>query len=407
MPYNLFEVFGVELEYMIVDRKTLAVKPVADELIMSVTGSYVADVENEDIDWSNELVNHVIELKTHQPSPALPDLTGQFSAQVKRVNALLEKHDAMLLPTGAHPLMDPLKETMIWPHENNEIYALYNRIFDCRGHGWSNLQSTHINLPFGNDEEFGRLHAAIRLLLPVIPALSASTPLLDGQFTGYADSRLETYRHNQEKIPSIAGMIIPEQAFSKSAYHDLIYKNIIRDIEPYDTEHVLHHRFLNSRGAIARFDRNAIEIRIIDIQECPGADIAILQVISETLRLLINGSFIDYSEQKKWHEKDLFEIFIEVIKYGENSRIHNLEFLEIFGIDEVVSAGDLWKFIYERHLKKKLPQESRNSLEHILTHGSLSTRITKATGSDPSAKKIREVYSRLAHCLQTNTMFIP
>jgi hypothetical protein len=87
----------------------------------------------------------------------------------------------MLLPTGAHPLMDPFTETRLWPHEHKEIYNLYNRIFDCRGHGWSNLQSTHLNLPFSGDAEFKKLHAAIRLLLPLIPALSASTPLLDGK----------------------------------------------------------------------------------------------------------------------------------------------------------------------------------------------------------------------------------
>jgi hypothetical protein len=32
----------------------------------------------------------------------------------------------------------------------------------------------------------------------------------------------------------------------------------------------MDHHFANSRGAIARFDRGAIEIRVIDIQECPG-----------------------------------------------------------------------------------------------------------------------------------------
>ena len=35
MALHLFQAFGVELEYMIVDRDTLAIKSIADELIKS------------------------------------------------------------------------------------------------------------------------------------------------------------------------------------------------------------------------------------------------------------------------------------------------------------------------------------------------------------------------------------
>ena len=53
------------------------------------------------------------------------------------------------------------------------------------------------------------------------------------------------------------------------------------DIAPLDPDGTLQHEWLNSRGAIARFDRNAIEIRVLDIQECPVADLAIcFQVMS-------------------------------------------------------------------------------------------------------------------------------
>jgi hypothetical protein len=32
---------------------------------------------------------------------------------------------------------------------------------------------------------------------------------------------------------------------------------------------VLRHEWVNARGAIARFDRSAIEIRVLDVAECP------------------------------------------------------------------------------------------------------------------------------------------
>src|SRR5690606_7705226 len=114
---------------------------------------------------------------------------------------ILAPMGAMLMPTAMHPWFDPATETRLWPHEYSPVYETYNRIFGCQGHGWSNLQSMHVNLPFANDEEFARLHAAIRLALPILPALAASSPLVEGRVTGLADSRLDFYRFNSRRLP--------------------------------------------------------------------------------------------------------------------------------------------------------------------------------------------------------------
>ena len=405
MAYRIFEVFGVELEYMIVDRDTLAVKPIADELLKKVTGEYVSDFENGEIDWSNELVNHVLEIKTHRPAPSLEKLDQHFSANVKRINELLEPFNAMLLPSGVHPFMDPFTEMKLWEHEYNEIYNLYNRVFDCRGHGWANLQSTHINLPFQGDEEFKKLHAAIRMLLPIIPALSASTPMLDSKFTGFVDSRLETYRHNQKKLPIIAGKVIPEAVFSKQAYHEQIFNPIREAIRPYDTDNILDQHFLNSRGAIARFDRGAIEIRIIDIQECPAADLAVLSTIVAALKQMVNESWSSTESQTVWHEDALAAIFLKVVKEGENALIEDKTYLRMFGLgEEPLTAGELWGFLIP-DLREQLSVEHYATISKIIGHGTLSNRIKRALGEQPDRGKIQEVYRQLANCLQYNHLF--
>ena len=66
--FKLFEVTGIELEYMVVDRETLKVSPTVDELFKDVTGKITGDVERGDVEWSNELVSHVVELKTAKPT---------------------------------------------------------------------------------------------------------------------------------------------------------------------------------------------------------------------------------------------------------------------------------------------------------------------------------------------------
>jgi len=146
-----------------VDRDTLAVKPIADELLKAAAGSLVGEIEQGELSWSNELVLHVVELKTNGPAPALEPLPRLFGEHVRRIDALLEPLGARLMPTGMHPWLDPGRETRLWPHEYNVVYEAFDRIFGCRGHGWSNLQSVHLNLPFCGDEEFGRLYAAALL----------------------------------------------------------------------------------------------------------------------------------------------------------------------------------------------------------------------------------------------------
>src|SRR5690606_13498142 len=63
-PFSLFEVTGIELKYMVVERGTLRASPTVDQLFRDVNGRTSSDVQRGDVDWSNELVAHVLELKT-------------------------------------------------------------------------------------------------------------------------------------------------------------------------------------------------------------------------------------------------------------------------------------------------------------------------------------------------------
>lgn len=188
---GLFQAFGVELEYMLVRRGDLAVLPLSDEALRRASGgeAYVCDVERDGMAWSNELVAHLVELKVDPPARDLAGLAPKFDAEIAWMNGLLEAFDARLMPSAMHPFMRPEAETKLWPHEYREIYESYHKAFDCRRHGWANLQSAHLNLPFADDAEFGRLHAAIRLLLPLLPALAASSPYQEGRATGLLDTR--------------------------------------------------------------------------------------------------------------------------------------------------------------------------------------------------------------------------
>jgi len=404
--YHLFEVYGIELEYMLVNSNSFKVAPIVDVLLTKKNGELTSDVDNGTVAWSNELVAHVIEIKTNGPTNDINNLAEAFHKNITEINALLKPLNAKLLPTASHPTMNPLKDTQLWKHSYSEVYELYNRIFDCKGHGWSNVQSTHINLPFYDDKEFEKLHAAIRIILPLIPGLCASSPILDGKITGYKDTRLEYYKTNQKEIPEMTGLVIPERVFTKADYYATIFEPIKQVIKKYDTNNILDHHFLNSRGAIARFDRNAIEIRLVDIQECPKADIAICVLIIEVLKLLVNEDTTSLKKQKKWLKQDLYSILNAVIKDGEVYKISNLDYLELFGIKQVSNVKNVWHHLYML-VKENITEDYQKALEIIFNHGTLSTRIVKALNQDVSVKNIELVYNQLAECLEENKLFIP
>ena len=452
--YKLWERFGVEMEFMIVDRDTLNVLPRADvPLGKDKDGNQLSDIEYDDIGLSNELVSHVLEFKCAHPKSTFEGLGKRFFHEIRRANKKLEKINAMLLPSACHPFMDPA-EMKLWPYDCLDIYQTYDRIFNCKGHGWANLQSTHLNLSFDGDEEFGELHAAIRLLLPLIPAIAASSPYLDSKYTGYRDARINVYRHNQDKVPEITGQVIPEQAYSYDEYNKMIFDKVKKAIAPYDTEHLLNHFFLNSRGAIARFDRVAIEIRLVDIQECPNADIAIAELEIATLKAIVNGKFAasrsgnaagssnaagisevansvphslkEYREfLRNFDTTRLAELLNKTVKDAENATINWAEYLSVFGIDfatasssatsaatspasspatHSITAGDLWKHIYSV-VKNDLTEVSQSVMEKMLERGTLSSALYKALGDNPSRKAFVTEYKKLADCLAHNRLY--
>jgi carboxylate-amine ligase len=402
---HLFEGFGVELEYMIVDRSTLDVLPASDKILHQVSGAYLNEVEMGALAWSNELALHVIELKTNGPAGSLENLPALFQKDIRRVNDILAGINGKLMPGGMHPWMNPLTETRLWPHEYNAIYEAYNRIFNCQGHGWSNLQSIHLNLPFYDDAEFARLHTAVRLILPLLPALAASTPVMDGKITGIADNRLEVYRTNQKKIPLIAGDVIPEPAYSRNEYESRILLPLYAAIAPYDPEKTLQDEWLNSRGAIARFERNTVEIRLLDIQECPLADIGILFLIAQIIRALTEEQLAPFSHQQRFEVLTLADILKKCIISAENTMIENIDYLRVFDFTSPgpCRAKDLLCHLADRfipassHLKKPVV--------HILSHGTLSARITRHLGGDSRREKLKETYDELCRCLAAGKLF--
>lgn len=405
MKNSLFSRFGVELEYMIAAADTLDVRPVAEELIFECSGSYDGDVDRGKITWSNELAAHVIELKTTDPPESLYGAEELFKKEARFLEHLLSRKGCCLLPAAMHPWMDPARDTRLWSRGNREIYQAFDRIFNCRGHGWSNLQAIHLNLPFADENEFVRLHTAIRVLLPLLPALAASSPFVEGRKAPCLDYRLEVYRQNCARIPCVTGQVIPEPIRSIAEYERDILQPIYRELKPLDPEGILQEEWANARGAIARFERSTIEIRLLDMQECPAADLAILRFIVTVLKELTDEWLSDFEEQISLDTPRLAETFLQTVREGESAIIENRSLLAALNFPEktAMTAREVWKELAERLLPADAAWAA--PIRHILDHGTLATRLLKAAGAQPERNRLRDVYRVLADCLNKGVLF--
>lgn len=396
-----FSAYGIELEYMLVDRDTLNVRPIADKLLVALPTTAKAIV-----DCSNELVNHVIEIKNPLPTD-LAKLPIAFQQQIQILNAWLTEQNACLMPTAMHPWMNPAQDTVLWPHDDHSIYSTFDALFDCKRHPWANVQSMHINLPFASDFEFEKLHTAIRMLLPILPAIAASSPFAGGEFTGHLDYRMHVYHDQSPSQPRIVGEIIPELVKTQAEYRSQVLAPMYHDIAPLDKQQCLQYEWLNARGAIARFDRHAIEIRVMDVQECPQADIALAALVIDTVHTLYHEQFSSLASQQSLSGSMLSDLLTQCSLDAEETQIHN-SYLAVWGIqDKSVNARELWRYIGELLRRANSPHATlwRQHLDHLLEYGPLARRILRRTGENPSTQALYQTYQALTQTLSAGTVF--
>jgi gamma-glutamyl:cysteine ligase YbdK (ATP-grasp superfamily) len=405
-PYRLFEVVGLELEYPVVDAE-LAPRCLVESVFRRYRGRPTSDIEVANVGFSNELAAHVFEIKTIRPKPNLALIERQLTAGLGRFARLLESEfGARLLPTGMHPFMRP-EDTELWRRAGRRIYRTYDRIFGIGGHGWLNVQASHVNLPFGTEEETMRLHTAIACLIPYLPALAASSPIYEGRIGPFVDNRLAFYRHNQRRIPLVTGSVVPEMVGSFREYRGRILKPIYRALDGVPDGHVLQHEWVNSRGAIVRFMRQAIEIRVLDVQECVRSDIAIALFVREALRWLVerlrDGELIPPPHAV------LVRDFGTVIREGSTAVVaapHLLPHGRSSG-----PVRDVLERLVQR-VAERTPEAERaylSVLERRVSRGSLSERIAStvrrraARSGARQRAAMRDAYEELATCLRSNT----
>jgi glutathione synthase/RimK-type ligase-like ATP-grasp enzyme/gamma-glutamyl:cysteine ligase YbdK (ATP-grasp superfamily) len=401
--WRLFDVAGLELEYPTVS-EDLEVTALVEPAFRAIAGRGTSDIEFGQVGFSNEIADHVFEVKTLEPVRSLRDAEDALAGGIRRFSDVLRSEwNARLLPTGMHPWFDP-RQARLWTRSGLRIYTTYAQIFDIRTHGWMNVHATHLNLPFGDERETMAMHTAAALLIPYLPAVAASSPVFDGRLQPHADSRLAWILQHQSRIPATCGRIVPEFVDSYGAYRREILQPMYAALDAFPHSEPIRHEFLNSRGAVLRFARKALEVRVLDTQECVRMDVAIAVFARAALRALTADVLSGAIEVPAHHV--LVADFEACIRDGSRATVMAPH---LCGGGEHVPVSTVLGQILGRAAAVVEADEAEylSLVEDIGLNGTLAERIRTrlapvADSTQDFRAALREVYSELAECLIRN-----
>jgi len=365
-----------------------------DKIIKDFRGRIVNFVEQQHFTFGKELQLHVMEIKPNTPFKSPENFEETMHEAVLALTDFLErKYKAHLLGTGMHPLLR-LEETEVWPHRHRQIYQAYSKVFNLNRHGWLNIQSFQLNIPYFNEERAIFMHNTLAEICAYLPAVSASSPVYEGKLGEHVDNRLRFYMLNQKEVPSVTGDVIPEYVSSFRQYNKEIIDNYSLDLAKAGVgECLLYKDWVNSRGLTLRFDRRAVEIRVMDEQECVKSDVALSCFIRALMRGLMRG------KAELLPHEILVKDFKSVVRAGLNAKVMHPKGPTARQVCEHFLKV-AWKNATEGE-KKYLP-----IIEKRIERGNLSEIIRERVRRKSQKTDFREatitVYSRLINGLVEN-----
>jgi glutamate---cysteine ligase / carboxylate-amine ligase len=196
---------GIEEEYALLDPETLELIPRFEEL----RDAGAADpVLREAI--AGELISSEIEIRSGRGEDIADARTRQHEAR-RRLFALAEAHGVRLGSTGTHPLSDYREQHIIdTPH--------YHRVEDGLKYvAWrNNTFALQVHVGVSGADRAVRVCDRLRPVLPVLLAISANSPYVDGIDSGLHSARTQIFT---KSFPRCG---VPDAFGGWAAWHDYV-----------------------------------------------------------------------------------------------------------------------------------------------------------------------------------------
>jgi carboxylate-amine ligase len=196
---------GLEEEFAIVDPTTLELVPRFEELHAAARESDPLLYES----ITGELICSEIEIVSG-PAATMAEAFERQRERRRRLFALTESHGVMLAATGTHPWADYREQKIIDTEHYRRVEEGLKYV------AWrNNTFSLHVHVGIHDIDRAARVCDRLRPLLPLLLAISANSPFLDGRDSGLHSARTQSFTRNFPRcgVPEVFGGWAPYRSY--------------------------------------------------------------------------------------------------------------------------------------------------------------------------------------------------
>ena len=359
---------GVEEEFAILDPATLELAPRFEEL---------RDLSRQDAVLHDSITGELISSEIEIISGVGDDLQhalGRQRERRRRLFALAAAQGAALGATGTHPWADYREQPIIDTEH-------YRRVEDgLRYVAWrNNTFSLHVHLGVRDLDRAIKVCDRLRPVLPLLLAISANSPFLDGRDSGLHSARSQSFT---KSFPRCG---IPDAFGSWAAYRSYI-------------------EFLQRTNSIVEFTQvwwsvrphfsfGTVEVRICDAQataqESDALAALMVACVAQALRDVDEGvPFVDPAprliEENMWR----------AIRFGLDGRLIDLDAAEEYPARAAIDRLGAWTAPVREELSIDLAFPERNGAQRqrrMIDEGATREEIYAASVHETRASYSEEV----------------
>jgi carboxylate-amine ligase len=292
---------GIEEEYAILDPATLELADRFEDLeAAAAEDSVLADAV------SGELIASEIEIRSGRGEDVADALARQREAR-RRLFALADRHGLKLGTTGTHPFSDYRAQRIIDTEHYRRVQEGLQYV--ARRNNTFALQ-VHVGVHTG--DRAVALCDRLRPVLPMLLAISANSPFIDGRDAGLHSARTQTFT---KSFPRCG---VPDPFGDWQAWHEyvdlLVRTNSVVEFTQLWWSVRPHHSF------------GTVEVRICDAQTTATEADALIALIVACCRRALEE--IDAGETRRRDPipgRLIEENMWRAIRYGQDGRLLDLE----------------------------------------------------------------------------------
>jgi carboxylate-amine ligase len=357
---------GLEEEFSLLHPITLDLAPRFEELREAARGE--DQLLHESI--TGELISSEIEIVSG-PGRDLHDALDRQRERRRRLFALAERHGVLLGATGTHPWADYREQAII----DTEHYRRVQD--DLKYVAWrNNTFSLHVHVGVRDIDRALRVCDRLRPLLPLLLAISANSPYLDGRDSGLHSARTQSFTRNFPRCG------IPDAFGGWRAYREYI-ELLVRTRSIVEFTQVWW-------SVRPHFAFGTVEIRICDAQasapESEALAALIVACVAQAARDIDDGvPFADPAprliEENMWR----------AIRFGLDGQLIDFERVAEYPAREAIARLAQWTAPVRAELGIELVFPDRNGAQRqraLIEAGASREEVFAA-----SARETRQTYS--------------